>query len=323
MAFREEKLALGRGNLPLEPVLAATPDKIIGANSSNGFTRADFYLLLCVSLWGFNVPLVKVILNYLDPLVISLIRFGVAGLIFAVMTWGRERSLKVQWKHLGLICACALSGITLNQVFFVYALKNSPSSEVSLLMSSTATFATIAAWLLGQDKIRRNFWYSLPVSVSGVALIVLTAPGAHLNDSWLGVVLALGMAASWATYTVLLRPLMKYYSIIKISAYVSLIGSVALLPFGYGQFDAAKLMAMPGEAWFYLAFCTLIAVVLTNILWYTGVKRLGAARTAFYSYFQPFVGVLAAFLILQEGVVLWQSLGCILIIAGLIIYRRK
>lgn len=319
MALREEKLALGRENLPPEQSTQSN----LARSETSGFTRADLYLLLCVSIWGFNVPLVKLVEGYLGPLAISILRFGIAGLIFLVLTWATEHTLAIKWQHLGLIVACALSGIALNQVFFVYALENTTSSEVSLLMASTATFATLTAWLLGFDKIRRNFWFSLPVSVSGVALIVLTQPGVKLGGTWFGVVLALCMAASWAVYTVLLRPLMQYYSAIKISAYVSLIGIVALLPFSINQLDPQKFAAVPAGDWIILLFCTLGAVVFTNILWYTGIKRLGSARTAFYSYFQPFVGVVAAWLILGESLVIWQLIGGVLIVLGLLIYRRK
>jgi drug/metabolite transporter (DMT)-like permease len=322
MTIREENLtenlAVGPPGVPTPKLEPAKPHKV---DVTTGFSKADLYLFLCVSIWGFNVPLIKLVLNYLDPLVISMLRFGVAGLVFLVLAWGRERSLAIQWRHLGLIVACAVSGIALNQIFFVYALSNTTSSEVSLLMASTPTFATLTAALLGFERIKRNFWFSLPVSVSGVALIVLLAPGAHLSGSWLGDVLALCTSASWAVYTVLLRPLMQYYSILKISAYVSLIGVVALLPFGYSQIDLAKFQAMPLSTWLVLLFCTFGAVVFTNILWYTGVKRLGSARTAFYSYFQPFVGVVAASLLLQERLVIWQPVGGVLIIGGLLIYR--
>ena len=322
MATREETFIPGAG---FAPVVPAT-EKVNGlkpVDDTQGFTQADLFLLLCVSIWGFNVPLVKVVLNYLDPLAVSVIRFGIAGVIFAVITLFRERSLAIQWRHLGLIVTCAMFGIALNQIFFVYALKNTTSSEVSLLMSCTATFAALVSWVLGYGKIGRSFWLSLPISFCGVALIVLTAPGARLSGSWLGDGLAIFMAATWATYTVLLRPLMQFYSITKISAYVSLIGVAAMLPFSFEQLDGAKLAAVPSDKWLILVFCTLGAVVFTNVLWYTGIKRLGASRTAFYGYFQPFIGVVAAFLILHEGLVIWQILGGVLIIAGLLIYRLK
>ncbi|MEI7554099.1 DMT family transporter [Candidatus Chlorohelix sp.] len=294
----------------------------ISQTSVQGFTFADFLLLICVSIWALNVPLIKSILQYLNPLAVSILRFGVAGLILFGMLWYRERSLQIQLKHLPLMFLCALCGITLNQVVFVYALSNTSASEVSLLMATTPTFAVLVAWIARQEKTTASYWKSLPISLAGVVLIVLTAPGAHLSGGWFGDFLAILTAFSWAAYTVILRPLMRHYSITKLSAYITLIGLVMLLPFGLPQISIEAITNLPAITWVELIYSTLGAVVLTNILWYFGVKRLGGPRTAFYSYLQPFLGVMAAALVLSEQIVIWQLLGGILIILGMLIYRQ-
>ncbi len=293
------------------------------SNRQKTFQMADLMVLCCVTMWAFNVPLVKSILQYMQPLETSLIRFGTAGIIFAVYVRFREGSLKIQWKHVPLMVGAGLMGIFLNQVLFVYALSNTTSSEVSLLMAATPSFATIFAWLMGQEKIRLNYWLSLPLAVAGVSLIILTAPGAKLGGNLPGDGLALATAASWAAYTALIRPLMKHYSASLISVYVSLIGSAALLPFACSQLDFGRMGAMPTTAWLALAYSTLGSVVITNLLWFTGVKELGAPRTAFYAYLQPFVGVFAAALILGETIVPWQIAGGFFIIGSMIIYRVR
>jgi drug/metabolite transporter (DMT)-like permease len=214
-------------------------------------------------------------------------------------------------------------GIFLNQVLFVYALSNTTSSEVSLLMAAAPSFATLFAWLVGQEKIKLNYWLSLPLAIAGVSLIILTAPGAKLGGNLLGDSLALATAASWAAYTVLIRPLLKYYSASLISAYMSIMGALALLPFSWSQFDWEKVSHMPANLWLALIYSTLGAVVITNLLWFTGVKELGAPRTAFYAYLQPFVGVFAAALILGETIVPWQIAGGFFIVASMIIYRVR
>lgn len=287
------------------------------------FQIADLMVLACVTMWAFNVPLIKGILQYMQPLETSLIRFGAAGIIFAVYVKLREGSLKIRWQHVPLMVGAALMGIFLNQVLFVYALSNTTSSEVSLLMAATPSFATIFAWLMGQEKIRLNYWLSLPLAVAGVGLIILTAPGAKLGGNLAGDGLAILTAASWAAYTAMIRPLMKHYSASLISVYVSLIGSAALFPFAFGQLDFGKMSLMPTGAWLALVYSTLGAVVITNLLWFTGVKELGAPRTAFYAYLQPFVGVFAAALILGETIVPWQIAGGLFIVGSMIIYRVK
>lgn len=288
-----------------------------------GFQRADLFVLACVVMWAFNVPLIKAIFQYMQPLETSLVRFGIAGIIFAVYVKLKEGTLRIAPQHILLMVGAGLMGIFLNQVLFVYALSNTTSSEVSLLMAATPSFATLFAWLMGQEKIKLNYWLSLPLAIAGVSLIILTAPGAKLGGNLLGDGLALATASSWAAYTVLIRPLLKHYSAARISAYVSIIGAITLLPFGWSQFDWGRVSLMPGNLWLALLYSTIGSVVITNLLWFTGVKELGAPRTAFYAYLQPFVGVFAAALILGETIVPWQIAGGFFIVASMIIYRVR
>ncbi len=288
-----------------------------------GMSRADLMVLACVTMWAFNVPLVKACLQYFEPLELSLMRFATGGLIFALYVRVREGSLRVQRRHILLLIGAGLVGITLNQIFFVYALKNTSSSEVSLLMAATPSFATLLAWLLGQERIRLNYWLSLPLAVGGVSLIILTAPGASLGGNLLGDGLALCTACSWASYTVMIRPLLKHYSAPLVSAYVLLIGAVTLAPVAIGQTDLSRMASVPPHIWLAWLYTTLGAVLVTNILWFTGIRDLGAPRTAFYAYLQPFVGVLAAALILAETIAPLQIAGGGLVVASMVLYRIR
>jgi drug/metabolite transporter (DMT)-like permease len=287
------------------------------------FTLADLLVFFCICIWAVNVPLVKLLMGNLAPLEISMARYIIGAIFFIGLALAREKTLRVQWRHVPLLILAALVGITLNQVCFVYALSNTTSSEVSLLMASTPTFATLLAALIGQERIRSNYWVSLPLAIAGVVLIVLTAPGAHLGGNLLGDGLALATAASWAAYTVAIRPLLRYYSVARISSYVLVIGVFALLPFGLPQLKMEHFANLPPQLWLTLAYCTFGALVLTNFLWYGGIKHLGAPRTAFYTYLQPFGGVLAACIILGEVLVPWQILGGLLVIMSMIFYRSN
>lgn len=287
------------------------------------FGMSDMLVFLCICIWAVNVPFVKLLLGNMAPLEISLTRYTIGAIFFIGMVLIREKSLRVQWRHLPLLIIAGIVGITLNQIFFVYALENTTSSEVSLLMASTPSFATIFAWLSVQEKIKSNYWLSLPLAVAGVGLIVLTAPGAKLGGNLLGDGLALATSASWAGYTVAIRPLLKHYSIARISAYVLVVGVLTMLPFGWSQMNIDHYTTLPPHLWLTLIYCTFGALVLTNFLWYGGVKHLGAPRTAFYAYLQPFGGVVAANLILNEQIVPWQILGGVFVVMSMVIYRSN
>jgi drug/metabolite transporter (DMT)-like permease len=122
---------------------------------------------------------------------------------------------------------------------------------------------------------------------------------------------------------VLIKPLLRYYSVARISAYVLVVGVLAMLPFGAPQISLDHFTQLSPPLWVTLGYCTFFALVITNFLWYGGVKNLGAPRTAFYAYLQPFGGVVAASLILNELIVPWQILGGVLVVVSMIFYRSN
>jgi drug/metabolite transporter (DMT)-like permease len=61
--------------------------------------------------------------------------------------------------------------------------------------------------------------------------------------------------------------------------------------------------------------------VITNILWFTAIDRVGATRAALYANLQPFLGAVFALLILSEEFTPLQAAGGLVIGAGIVLAR--
>jgi drug/metabolite transporter (DMT)-like permease len=195
---------------------------------------------------------------------------------------------------------------------------------MTMLLTSIPVFAGIGAFLLGWERPGWRHWSGVVISVVGVALVVAAAPSTSGHPVTLtGNLLGIITAASWATYTLMLRPLMKVYSPLRISLIVLLIGLLALLPLGIPEMGGIHL---GGDAPRYLAllvYAGVGAIALTNIMWYTGVARLGPSRTTVYMFLQPLFGVLAAVMILGESLSPLEVLGGATILAGILYGRTR
>jgi drug/metabolite transporter (DMT)-like permease len=77
------------------------------------------------------------------------------------------------------------------------------------------------------------------------------------------------------------------------------------------------------EVWALLLFATLGPLVLTNILWFRSLHRVGPARATLAVNLQPFVAALLAVVLLSEPLSLVQFAGGLLIAAGLVVARRR
>ena len=63
--------------------------------------------------------------------------------------------------------------------------------------------------------------------------------------------------------------------------------------------------------------------MLTNVLWFRSISKIGPARATLAANLQPFVAAVLAVVLLSEPLGLLQVLGGLLIAAGILLARRR
>src|SRR5215471_7722639 len=279
-------------------------------------------LFATVVLWARNFTVTKYVLEHgFQPLAYSTVRYGIATIIFTWFTFGVERSFHVRRRHLAIVVVAAALGIWLNQLFYVYAIEYSSASTVALILGATPIFAALIAFAIGLEKPHRRFWIAAVVSFSGVALIALGKSGG-ISGSLKGDALAVATAATWAAYTVAIVPLMRSYSPYRISALVLAIGWVAVALTGITQ-TIHQSFDLGGLVWVCLIYAILGPLVLTNILWFRAVSRIGPSRATLVANLQPFIAAIFALVLLSESITTVQIAGGVLIGGGILLARRR
>src|SRR5437660_212005 len=97
-----------------------------------------------------------------------------------------------------------------------------------------------------------------------------------------------------------IAPLMRRSSPYRISAVVLLAMSVAFLAASSGQLGAQDYGKLGWLVWLCLAFAIVGPLLLTNVLYFTAIHRVGPSRASLFTNLQPFVAAVFAFLILSE-----------------------
>lgn len=278
-------------------------------------------LVTTVLLWSFNFTVTKYVLDHgFKPLAYATVRYGAATVIFTWFTYGRERSFSVRRRDLALIAVAACLGIWINQITYLYALTYTNASTVALILGATPVFAALIALAFGLERMTRRFWIAVAVSFAGVALIALGKSGG-VGGSLKGIVLGILAAATWAAYTVAIAPLMRRYSPFRISALVLLIGWVATAATGWSQMQEQSFH-LSTLVWLGVVYATLGPLVITNILWFTAIDRVGPSKATLVANVQPFLAALFAVLLLSETITVVQIIGGALIAGGIVLARR-
>jgi drug/metabolite transporter (DMT)-like permease len=284
-------------------------------------STVELMLLTTVLLWALNLSVTKYILTEgFLPLSYATVRYGVAGLLFVVLTLAVERTLRIQRRHAPVL-GLAAGILFLNQLCFIFSLDLASASTVGLILGSTPIFAAIFGLVLGTERPTRRFWLAAGISFAGVGLVAIGA-GGDVSGELLGIVLGLGMSATWAAYSVTIGPLMSTYSPSRTSAIVLPLAWVGLLLVGLPQ-TTEQDWDLGAGVWALMVYATLGPLVVTNILWFRSVHRIGANRATLAANLQPFIGAVLAVILLSEPLGVLQVLGGVLIGAGILVVRRR
>jgi drug/metabolite transporter (DMT)-like permease len=282
---------------------------------------ADLMLLATVSLWALNFTVSKYILDHgFKPLAYSSVRYACAAALFVAITLAWEGSLRIGRRELPLIVGCTVL-LFANQLSFIYALKFTTATTVALLFGTLPIFTALFARGSGVEHLSRRFWLAACLSFAGVALVAIGS-GGGLSADLKGDLLAVSGAATWAAYSVAITPLMRRYSPFRLSAVLLLAVTVTLVLAGGAQlrdqsFDFGALV------WVGFAFAVVGPLVITNLLWFTAIDRVGPSRASLFANLQPFLAAIVALLLLSEKITAVQVAGGLAIGGGIVLATRR
>jgi len=284
-------------------------------------TTVELMLLTTVLLWALNLSVTKFILDEgLAPLSYAAVRYGLAAAIFVALALAVEGSLRISRTHLWRVGLAAVT-LWVNQMCFVFALDLTAASTVGILLGAIPVFTGLFGLALGTERATGRFWLAAAVSFLGVALVALGAAG-QVSASLTGIVLGIATAATWAAYSVVFAPLTRTYSVTRISAVVLPCTWALLALAGIPQIRDQD-WSLGWDIWVLLLFATIGPLVLTNVLWFRSIRRIGANRATLVANLEPFVAAVLAVVLLSEPLGLLQILGGVAIAGGIVLARRR
>jgi drug/metabolite transporter (DMT)-like permease len=278
-------------------------------------SAADAMLVATVTLWALNFTVSKYILDKgFHPLAYASIRYGAAALVFFAITIAIERTVRLARRDV-VLASFAAFVLLLNQLCFIYALRFTTATTVALLFGTLPIFTAVLARGTGVERQGSRFWLAALLSFGGVALVAVGS-GGNVSADLKGDALAVGGAVTWAAYSVAIAPLMRRYSPFRLSSVFLLAVTVPLFVLGASQIDHQEWTFGP-LVWLGFAFAVIGPLVVTNLLWFTAIDRVGPSRASLFANLQPFLAAIVALLALSESITSLQVAGGFALAAGI------
>lgn len=290
--------------------------------------KAHLALLTVAFIYGANYSIAKIILDdqYIMPMNLVMLRITCGAILFGLFhkIFIKEKIDKSDYKRLFL---CALSGVVLNQSFFIVGLKYTEPINAALIMTTTPILVLLASAFLIKEKITSRKILGILIGISGAIALIL-AKNSSIDwtlDNLKGDLMILINATSYGIYLVLVKSLMKKYHALTVVKWVFSIGFFLMLPFGVFGLETIEWNNFPPSAWAALTFVLLGTTFLAYLLNAAALKTVNPSVVSIYIYFQPLFATVIALLI-GKDVLTWEKVAAgILIFIGvyLVSFRPK
>ncbi|WP_338598616.1 DMT family transporter [Sulfolobus tengchongensis] len=247
--------------------------------------------------WGFAFPLTKIITYSVSPMVISVVRIGVASIFFLIL--GKGLSIGVRQFVNGL----------LNFAFFLILLNVgitlSPNPGlVAVMIYTQPIFVLIIERILGSN-----------INIKGTIGIVLGVIGVISSATLsfdIGLIFGLSAGILWAGGTVYYSRYLARENVAKLNAFMTLTSLPfvsAFIPFDYYFRFSLITLAL-------LLLLAITAQILGFYFWFNGVREIGSIYASSGALLVPVMAYLFSFAVLGVVPTLPQIIGSIITLIG-------
>ncbi|MGQ3111851.1 MAG: DMT family transporter [Brevundimonas sp.] len=240
-------------------------------------------ILAIILIWGVNNAAAKVATEHMSPLLVGVIRFGIATACLAPFI----RPPFPDWRSL-LIIVLVGGALQYGLLYVAFWLARD-ISPVTVANQLWIPFTALFAFLILGERLKMGALAGMGVAFVGVGWMMLDA---HALQDWRAILVGIAAGACWALTTVVAR---RTTSIppVKMQGLLAA-GTLPILAFGSAVFEHGQIEAIraaPPLVWLALLWAGVVSSVLATTLMFWLVQRREAGRVTPYLLATPVVSM--------------------------------
>ncbi len=274
--------------------------------------HAIAYALIAALLFGVSTPIAKLLMGAVSPVLLAGLLYLGAGLGIGLLRrirsglWQTERAeAPLTRTDLPWLAGAIVAGGVIGPVLLMVGLARTEASSASLLLAFEGAATALMAWFIFQEPFDRRLLAGMGFLVLGALLLAWT--GQPTLSAVAGPLAIIGACIAWGLDNNLTRKvsLSDPLQIVELKGLIAGPVNIALGLVLGADVPGALTIAGAGVVGF-LGYGASLALFILAL------RHLGTARTGAYFSTAPFLGAVAAVVLLAEPVT-WQ-----LVAAGLL-----
>lgn len=276
-------------------------------------------LVFVMLMWGFNLPAVKYMIRYVDPITLTSVRIFVAGVtVFIILAAFKLLRVpkKSDWKY---IILGALLNVVGHHYFLSSGLAITTSSNAGLILGTGPMMTAVLVSLIMRSYPSKLQWLGVVIGLAGVSATVLVgteaATGMNLGD----VFVFLSILAQVFSYLVIAKAARSMDPRVM-TAYMFVIGSFFILLISLIQEpgEMAAFAAVPPTFWVAFFFSAMLGTAVGHMLYNYSIGQAGPTKAAVFMNLNTLFSLVGASVVLGEVITANHIYGLVLIVIGVL-----
>jgi len=271
-------------------------------------------------MWASNFVLGRTLREEAGPLMLTVSRFVVASLFYAVILGRSVVKERLPLRHWALLTAMALTGVLGFPLLLYGGLQLTTATEAVLINATGPLMTAVLAAILLRERLFPRHVLGGVISFVGVTLIVSGGSFERLQQ-WrvnIGDLYVLFAVVLWGLYSVISRWATRSHSVFSVTA----ISTWMALPLFFGASAAGWQPASTHWSWPLFLAVVYIGIFPSGVAflsWNEGVRRVGPNRAMVFYNMLPVYGSILGVILLGESLGMAHFIGGGLIVGGSLI----
>jgi drug/metabolite transporter (DMT)-like permease len=264
-------------------------------------------------IWGVPYLLIKVAVEYLEPVVIVFGRtFIAAVLVFALER--RSGALAAAARHWKLVLAFAAIEMAGPWFLLTNAEKSLPSGLTGLIVACVPMVGAIAAYLLGEHLALAPLrMVGIAVGLGGVALLVAHDLGGSDGIPWWSIAQMLLVCVGYATAPFIVAR--RLHDVPALGVVALSLTAVALL-YAPLAWTARPEANPPAKVWWAVIALAVVCTAIAFIVFFALISEIGPERATLITFVNPAVAIVLGAMVLDEKITAVTVAGFFLVLGG-------
>ncbi|HHT7226571.1 DMT family transporter [Bacillus thuringiensis] len=278
-------------------------------------------LSLAASIWGGMYVVSKYVLDFIPPLTLVWLRFIIAFVVLYFILKIAEKKQKkkvvIRKKDWLLFAWIGFIGYFISITCQFIGTKLSDAHTGSLVTSATPAFMVIFAALILKEKLTARRLLSTIIATIGVIIVI--GWDIEIGSYFIGSIILVGAAITWALLSIYVKIASIQFSSLVITTYAIFFSLFFITPFMIWELQTASIGTVNTYVILGVLYLGIVSTAGAFFLWNKGLELLDASIGSLFFFFQPIVGSLLGWLLLNETLNSNFFIGGILIICSVLI----